>query len=143
MKQFYDSLVDVAKMQGYDLNYEKEEAYSATWMGEFGDSPKERKACFAYYWNDRESYEWEETLQFLTKKGYNIRCNFHEKDVLLGNVVVEIDGKWFAIGECRRDDVSEPYVAKVWSQKYVLANIKSVQTQLRDAIQFSVKTKSK
>jgi hypothetical protein len=142
MKEFYDALVGVADKEGYELNYEKEEAYSASWMGQFGDSHKERKSCYTYYWNDRDIDQWEETFKSLIKKGYNIKYNFHKKKAFLGNIVVEVDGKWFAIGECGREVDRDGlyiglYYLKIWSPKYVLKNIKNIQTQLRDAMPIS------
>jgi very-short-patch-repair endonuclease len=69
-------------------------------------------------------------------------------DAILGNVVVRVNGKWFAIGECRKSSDVILYdaqgklllesvgfeVMRLWSPFYVLVNIKRMETSIRSEI---------
>ncbi|MEM3551461.1 MAG: hypothetical protein QXQ94_08815 [Candidatus Bathyarchaeia archaeon] len=72
-------------------------------------------------------------LGSLVKRGWQIKMNFMARNCLLGNVVVKIGDKWFAFGQCRRDDYGEPYVAEIWPLKYVLPRIEKMEVKLKYA----------
>ena len=44
----------------------------------------------------------------------------------MGNVAVKLGDKWFAIGECRKDEDDVPYVAQIWPLKYILPKINKI-----------------
>lgn len=72
-------------------------------------------------------------LGSLVRKGWQIKMNFVARNCLIGNVVVKIYDKWFAFGQCRRDDDGELYVAEIWPLKYVLPRIEKMEVKLKYA----------
>lgn len=76
----------------------------------------------------------EEFLGEMEKKGYEILMNFQEPDVVNGNVIVKIEKKWFAFGQCRKTEPGGAHVETIWPLKYVLMNIQEMETTPRQAI---------
>jgi hypothetical protein len=72
-----------------------------------------------------------ELLMRLIEKGWQIVMNFMAPDCILGNVAVKLGDKWIAIGECRKDEDSIPYVAQIWPLKYILPRISRMEVKLR------------
>lgn len=70
-----------------------------------------------------------ELLKTLACRGWQITMNFMASDCLLGNVAVKIGDKWFAFGQCRKDEEGEPYVAEIWPLKYVLLNLSKMEVK--------------
>lgn len=68
-----------------------------------------------------------ELLLHLVKKGWKIIMNFMAPDCIMGNVAVKLGDKWFAIGECRKDEDDVPYVAQIWPLKYILPKINKME----------------
>lgn len=143
IKQFYDAVAEVAKKQGYILDFKKEKAYPSTKNGEriskrelikrwghLRDVPS-GNWYFEYFLTERENYEQKEMISMLMRKNYNIKCNFGAEDVILGNVVVKIDDKWFAIGECRNEGECETRITEIWPLKYVISNLNRLRVQLK------------
>jgi hypothetical protein len=50
-------------------------------------------------------------------------------DCILGNVAVKFGDKWFAIGECRKNEDGIPYVAQIWPLKYTLPRINKIEVK--------------
>lgn len=146
IKQFYDAVAEVAKKQGYILDFKKEKAYPCTKNGERISKRKLIRQWghlrnvpsgnwyFEYLLSERDSPEQKEMISMLTRRGYNIKCNFDAEDVILGNVVVKIDDKWFAIGECRNEDWGETSITEIWPLKYVISNLNRLQVQLKYSV---------
>ncbi|MEM3785878.1 MAG: hypothetical protein QXZ59_00670 [Nitrososphaeria archaeon] len=74
-----------------------------------------------------------ELLGCLVRRGWQIKMNFMSRNCLIGNVVVKIGEKWFAFGQCRRNDYEELYVAEIWPLKYVLPRIEKMEVKLKYA----------
>jgi hypothetical protein len=70
-----------------------------------------------------------ELLTCLIKRGWKIIMNFMAPDCILGNVAVKFGDKWFAIGECRKNEDGIPYVAQIWPLKYTLPRINKIEVK--------------
>jgi hypothetical protein len=68
-----------------------------------------------------------EFLMCLIEKGWKIIMNFMAPDCILGNVAIKLGDKWFAIGECRKNQDGIPYVAQIWPLKYVLPRMHKME----------------
>ena len=156
LEKFYVDLADAAKKHGYLLNYFRAEAPPCDGEGDplplhellriYGDLPKDWRWRYAVFLESDEHLK--KVLRALIEKGYQIRFNFMAPGAILGNVVVKVNGKWFAIGECRkssdiilydaREELLLEYedieVMRLWSPFYVLANIKRMETSIRSEI---------
>jgi hypothetical protein len=156
LEKFYVDLADAAKKHGYLLNYFRAEAPPCDREGDplplhellriYGDLPKDWRWRYAVFLESDEHLK--KVLRVLIGKGYQIRFNFMAPDAILGNVVVRVNGKWFAIGECRKSSDIILYdaqgklllesvgfeVMRLWSPFYVLANIKRMETSIRSEI---------
>jgi hypothetical protein len=156
LEKFYVDLADTAKKHGFLLNYFRAEAPPCDEEGNplpfnellriYGDLPKDWRWRYAVFLESDEHLK--KVLRALIEKGYQIRFNFMAPDAILGNVVVKVNGKWFAIGECRkssdiilhdaREELLLEYedieVMRLWSPFYVLANIKRMETSIRSEI---------
>lgn len=87
----------------------------------------------------------EPLLQCVAARGYRIVMNFYESEVVLGNVAVKINDKWFAFGECinqgARESWEGKYVTEIWPLKQVIPNLRQMEVKLRYAIPIRPQTK--
>jgi hypothetical protein len=156
LEKFYVDLADASKKHGFLLNYIRAEAPPCDEEGNplpfnellkiYGDLPKDWRWRYAVFLESDEHLK--KVLRALIEKGYQIRFNFMAPDAILGNVVVKVNGKWFAIGECRKSsdiilhdtrgklllEYGDIEVIRLWSPFYVLANIKRMETRIQNEI---------
>lgn len=132
IRQFYKVLAEVAvEKYGILIDFEKEEAYHYKW-----DLPSSKWLFEDFLAGE----DIEALLSSVRERGYNILMNFYAPDVIHGNVVLKINDKWFAIGECINKEgkgdypLDNIYIICIWPLKYVLSNINRVQVQLRHAV---------
>jgi hypothetical protein len=90
---------------------------------------KEKRYERVFIYDPEKNAELVELLQITMDKGYVIAMNFSSEDVVLGNIIVKISGKWFAFGQCRDNKVDDPYVTEIWPLKYVLPQLEKMQVQ--------------
>jgi hypothetical protein len=123
MEHFYDDLAEVLKKEGVIAFCE------ATAAQEEVDNPDllvfDQGMEF-----EKHDNQGEELLQGMLKEGYEILLNFQAADVILGNVVVKLEDRWFAFGQCRNDPHAGPYVTDIWPLKYVLMRLPKTETGL-------------
>jgi hypothetical protein len=151
LEKFYIDLADTAKEQGYSIDFIKAEASPCKEHGEplcldelrnvYGnDLPLDWKWRFDFFLEDRDCLR--KAFRALGQKGYQIAFDFEAPDVFLGNIVLCIDHKWFAIGECKRNSPILPWntndksptgyfeieTMRLWSPFYVLLDLKPFET---------------
>jgi hypothetical protein len=73
----------------------------------------------------------EKLLGLMVKKGYRIILNFQEPDIILGNIALKIDDKWFAFGQCKNDADEGSCVTQIWPLKYVIPRIQKMEVNPR------------
>lgn len=126
MEDFYDDLLAVWRSGPFEIcaNMSEDEPYIL--------HPDMELVLFeevlCSYPND--PYFIHELLRQVAEKGWQIILNFMAPDCLLGNVAVKVGDKWFAFGQCRKDEDGEPYVAEIWPLKYVLPRISKMEINL-------------
>ena len=128
MEQFYMEMAKVMKEKNYGF-----------WLEGYGtlkNQPMEEILFEEGFYIDPNDYEpTHEMLETLTERGYPIIMNFHDPDVILGNLAVKIIDKWFAFGQCKNDiDQKEIYATEIWPLKYTLLKMKYVEVNLRFAV---------
>jgi hypothetical protein len=153
IEKFYADLTEVSKDYGYMLDFfggevsECKAKVETMSFEEFrrvyiDDLPQDRKESYSVFLEDNECLR--KILRRLAQRGYKVAFNFTAPDAFLGNVALEIDDKWFAIGECRRHHSTLPSneddelilehthveILRLWSPFYVLSNLKRMETQL-------------
>lgn len=129
MEQFYNTLADVMILKNCcvrlgpgvedDIVYPEVLLFDTTLSGEVYDD------------------QLESLLQDAAERGYRIVKNFHASDVVLGNVSVKINDKWFAFGECINQSTKEShegqYVTEIWPLRQVVPNLRQMEVKLRYA----------
>jgi len=126
MEQFYDALASVIREKNYCVwldSYLEEGFPNPEWL------LFEESVCGEPY-----DTELEEFLGYVVEKDYRIVMNFYAPDVVLGNVAVKINGRWFAFGECRNENPEEQFVTEIWPLKYVLPKMRQMEVKLRYAV---------
>jgi len=145
IKRFYEEIAEVAKkVDGFIVDFKQEKAYHCKqYLGRYkkvsdeelrrmyGDDIPSPEWLFEYYLRYRDPWEFVRTLRHVAEKGYEIAMNFYASDVILGNVAVKIDDKWFAFGECRNEGKFEQYITEIWPLSFVLSDLQSKEVQLR------------
>jgi hypothetical protein len=123
IEEFYNDLIDVFWRNRFGLYTDpcKDEPYIV--------KPDIELIVFEdiLYGDPYDSEPMEKLLSHLAEKGWQIIMNFMAQDCLLGNVAVKIGDKWFAFGQCRKNEDNEPYVAEIWPLKYVLSRISKME----------------
>lgn len=163
LEEFYVNLREIAKKYGYLLDYLRAEAPPCDAKGKplpfhellriYGDIPEDWHWRYKSFLENNEHVA-EKVLRALTGKGYRVFFYFTVPDALLGNIVVGVKSKIFAIGECYRDSEIIPHnkrgqplysmegcneymdikVMRLWSPFYVLANIRRMEVKIQNKI---------
>jgi hypothetical protein len=153
LEKFYVDLAEISSKQGYSLDFLKHEAPPCKGNGELlsldelrriygNDMPLDWKWRYDFFLGDNECLQT--VLRELEQKGYQTAFNFTAQDAFLGNIVVRIDNKWFAIGECERETSILPWnandelmtessiieIIKLWPPFFLLSNVKRMEIQL-------------
>ena len=126
IERFYDELAELLRKEGSMVYTER-------------NDPEDVLNPELLLFNEHLCYDpnddtAEEFLEEMEKKGYVIRMNFQARDAIIGNVVVKIENKWFAFGQCRRTAHVGLYVSDIWALRFVLTNLRKMEAKLGQAV---------
>jgi len=121
MEKFYIDLAEVARKRGYMLHFVKEEAYPISENGEriskeelkgiWGNDIPSWKWYYDYFFGERDPSDYDLIINELIERGYRIdytnayelsKIDRRAVDITMfgGEVILNLDDRWFAIGEC-------------------------------------------